>query len=507
MTRRVALAALPLALTALVAACVAQDAEPPAASTPGARGAPLPTAGSVTAAPTPDRTTADETLLRQAVCWYEDPARAGSCVPADQSALYAIAQMGQRPALVPALVDMLAVDVGWCSAVTQALQLAKGERFEDPYDWQIWVALRRPPRMARGYPEWKARLLALTESAGQAVTFADLIGDGRYDAETANLVWTGVQPNAVPPLSAPPAVHRLAQRYLDPADVVFGLVVNGEARAYPRRIVAWHGVVNDTLGGVPLVLAHCLPCGGAAAFDRAGADGVVRVFGNAGLAWDGRTLLFDEGDLELWIGATGEPFNTYEEQQGDAVRRQLLDPLLMETTTWADWSARHPNTTVLALDTGFVRDYSAGAAFAAVSTSERPLYPSLFGLAGEVDPLPAKELVAAVRIGDASRVYVAADVHARGVVHDSIGGTPVVLLSHGAGNAIVAYRAEGLTIAGLEGSGLDLRARDAEEGRWFVQAGALVSTLDGREHPALVVREGYWWSFASPASELWEASP
>jgi Protein of unknown function (DUF3179) len=33
------------------------------------------------------------------------------------------------------------------------------------------------------------------------------------------------------------------------------------------------------------------------------------------------------------------------------------------TTTWGEWRAEHPDTTVLSLDTGHERDYSEGAAY------------------------------------------------------------------------------------------------------------------------------------------------
>ena len=40
--------------------------------------------------------------------------------------------------------------------------------------------------------------------------------------------------------------------YLKDNNVVFGLEVNGEARAYPKRIMGWHEMFVDTVGGVPV---------------------------------------------------------------------------------------------------------------------------------------------------------------------------------------------------------------------------------------------------------------
>jgi len=37
--------------------------------------------------------------------------------------------------------------------------------------------------------------------------------------------------------------------YLRPDDLVLGVVINGEARAYPHNIGWWHEIVNDKIGG------------------------------------------------------------------------------------------------------------------------------------------------------------------------------------------------------------------------------------------------------------------
>jgi glucan phosphoethanolaminetransferase (alkaline phosphatase superfamily) len=43
---------------------------------------------------------------------------------------------------------------------------------------------------------------------------------------------------------------------LDPDDMVLALHMNGARRAYPIREIAYHHIVNDTLGGVPVVATY-----------------------------------------------------------------------------------------------------------------------------------------------------------------------------------------------------------------------------------------------------------
>jgi len=57
-----------------------------------------------------------------------------------------------------------------------------------------------------------------------------------------------------------------ADDYLDEGDVVFGLVANGIARAYPQRILVWHEIVNDNVGGEGLAVTYCPLTGTAIVF-------------------------------------------------------------------------------------------------------------------------------------------------------------------------------------------------------------------------------------------------
>ena len=62
---------------------------------------------------------------------------------------------------------------------------------------------------------------------------------------------------------------------------VIGLIVNGEAKAYPLRILIWHEIVNDTIGGMPVSVTFCPLCNTAVVYDRR-LDGKFLDFGTTG---------------------------------------------------------------------------------------------------------------------------------------------------------------------------------------------------------------------------------
>ncbi len=84
-------------------------------------------------------------------------------------------------------------------------------------------------------------------------------------------------------------------KYLVPDDLVIGVVVGGVARAYPIRVLNWHEVANDTLGGRPIAVTWHPLCGSSVVFDRRVA-GETLTFGQSGLLTNSNLLLYDRRD-------------------------------------------------------------------------------------------------------------------------------------------------------------------------------------------------------------------
>lgn len=118
--------------------------------------------------------------------------------------------------------------------------------------------------------------------------------------------WGGVVVNGIPPLYYPKVMAASAARYLRDGNIVFGIVVNGEARAYPKRILAWHEMAVDKLGGVELTVVYCTLCGTVIPYDSV-VGGKRRGFGTSGLLYRSNKLMFDEETKSLWSTLEGKP--------------------------------------------------------------------------------------------------------------------------------------------------------------------------------------------------------
>ncbi len=135
-------------------------------------------------------------------------------------------------------------------------------------------------------------------------------------------------------------------KMLVPDDRVIGVEIGGEARAYPLRLMRWHEVVNDVVGGEPIAVTYSPLCDSVAVFGRE-IEGEEVELGVSGLLYNSNTLLYNRRigaeTTPLWTQLDGRPV------AGPAPGSQPLLPLRhAHLTTWADWHARHPETAILA---------------------------------------------------------------------------------------------------------------------------------------------------------------
>jgi hypothetical protein len=191
--------------------------------------------------------------------------------------------------------------------------------------------------------------------------------------------WVGLERDAITALDDPEvATAAVSGEWLPDEEVVFGVVVGGEARAYPRRVLEVHEVVNDTVGGQPLAIAYCTPCQAATAYDRAvdasgvrlRDDGTPVLLRASGLAERGITLLFDQQTDSLYDQLGGRALAGRMHDRG-----VTLGSVGVRVSTWGAWKAAFPETTVISDDAGIGRVYVADPLQGREAEAEFPVGP------------------------------------------------------------------------------------------------------------------------------------
>lgn len=325
---------------------------------------------------------------------------------------------------IPVLIEIMRAGqigtVPWAltqrQAIADALDTLAGS--EIGYDWPAWVEWYgatdiTPPEE---FTSWKGRLLANIDPAF-GVFFRDSFP---RTIRVEEIQWGGVVLDGIPALDNPAFLEADKAIYLEPDEPVFGLSINGDSRAYPLRIMDWHEMANDVVGGVPVSIAYCTLCGAAVAYDGRASDGEIYTFGSSGFLLRSNKLMYDRQTQTLWNQLTGEP------ALGSLVDQNVtLDILPIVLTTWREWQNQHPDTVVLDVDTGFSRPYEPGAAYADYFSSADTMFP----VWQRSELLEDKSGVYALRLDGVPKAYPIDLLVDEVVVNDLVGQTPVVLIA------------------------------------------------------------------------------
>ncbi len=111
--------------------------------------------------------------------------------------------------------------------------------------------------------------------------------------------------DTIQPINSPQFQHISELTAMGPLEPVLSLVINGDARAYPLRLLLWHEIVNDVVGGIPVLVSYCPLCNSGVVYDRRIGD-VVLEFGNTGRIRHFDMVMYDQQSESWWQQFTGE---------------------------------------------------------------------------------------------------------------------------------------------------------------------------------------------------------
>lgn len=332
-----------------------------------------------------------------------------------------------------------------------------------------WLIANDVPAPAN-YRERKRRLFTTLEPA-----WDPFFADESSDIDWRILSWGGVliddrpveetnEPcpdGCIPALDDPDVTDADGGDWYDDDRIVFGVVINDEARAYPKNLMEIHEMVNDELGGRRIGMPYCTLCGAAQAFLT---DELAEGFTSDLDRYELRTSgLLSRSNKVMFELQTNSVFDTFTGRALSGPLQDLsvhLDQVPVITTTWGEWKAQYPETTILS-----------------------QLNP--WGWPYADDPLGGRD--------DNGPIFPIGDVDARLGVQ-----TPVVgVMTADGWVAFVADAAEDALLAGasVEAEGISLQ----------MDAGGLVA-FDASGQVAS--HQAFWfaWSQFHPDTALWDGS-
>ncbi|MCA9401669.1 MAG: DUF3179 domain-containing protein [Candidatus Omnitrophica bacterium] len=165
---------------------------------------------------------------------------------------------------------------------------------------------------------------------------------------------TGADKDAQAAIDQPEYVKADKISYIRDDEMIVGVVIGNEERAYPVKILNWHEVINAEYIGQSLKVYYAVTWSPLTntpiVFDRTVFAEVLE-FGVSGLLLNNNLVLYDKTYQGLWSQMLAKGLS-------GPLSYHRLDILPSEYTTWGQWKKAHPNTRAITLKTGYWKDYN-----------------------------------------------------------------------------------------------------------------------------------------------------
>jgi len=193
---------------------------------------------------------------------------------------------------------------------------------------------------------------------------------GNASIPISEILAGGPPRDGIPALDKPQFTSVAEADWLDDDDLLLAVDIGGEQRAYPTRILVWHEIVNDTVGGQAITVSFCPLCGTGMVFSRE-VGGKTLDFGVSGLLYQSDVLMYDRQTESLW---------------SQLAMRSVSGPL--------------EDGLVLSTDTGYRRDYNRDP-YQGYEEAGRPMFP----VPEHRDELPRMSKVLGVIVDGQARAW------------------------------------------------------------------------------------------------------
>ncbi len=300
----------------------------------------------------------------------------------------------------------------------------------------------------------------------------------------------GPPKDGIPSIDNPKFSKATEANFMSNSDIVIGLEINGDTRAYPLFILVWHEIVNDKVGGLPVAITYCPLCFTNQVFERV-IDGQEVEFGTSGKLYNSNLVMYDRLTDSYWSQALGK-----------AITGELagldLKIIPFDVITWEDWKLVHPDTLVLTTDTGHIRSYGNDP-YGDYYTNSSIYFP----VENDDSRMHPKEIILGFNEGDSYKAYKQQDVESFTVINDQIDNKPIMLVSLYPENARAFDRTLDDKILDFDFQ-VDKIIDIQTKSEWSYEGIAISGPMKGAELTRIPFNPGFWfeWVAFHPDTEV-----
>jgi len=302
--------------------------------------------------------------------------------------------------------------------------------------------------------------------------------------------------DGIPALVNPPFTDPSAATYLRDDDLVLGLKIGSDVRAYPHPILDHHEIINDDIGGKKLAITYCPLTGSGIAWNRV-LEGNETTFGVSGLLYNTNLIPYDRATGSRWSQMLTQCVN------GPLTGTAIETTPVLETT-WKAWQEMYPQTKVVSVNTGHARPYTTYP-YGSNRTADFLIFP----VSNDDPRLPRKERVHGIVVGERTRVYRIGEFpQGIGVINDQFNSASVVVIGSSGMRFAVAFdaRLADGTVPTFSPTpdALPVAMVDNEGTLWDLFGRAVDGPRAGSELTAMKGYTAYWvaWGAFFPGADI-----
>ena len=294
--------------------------------------------------------------------------------------------------------------------------------------------------------------------------------------------------DGIPALVYPDLEHAQAIKYLNDNDLVIGVKIGEEVRAYPHLILDWHEIINDEINGSKFAVTYCPLTGTGIGWDRI-LNGSETTFGVSGLLYNSNLIPYDRATGSRWSQMLMKSVN------GSLIGTTVKTIPVIETS-WRTWKLMYPNSKVVSKLTGYSRSYGVYP-YGDYKTNNNNF---LFPFSPKDSRLPSKERIFGILVDGKAVAFTFNFFSTINIFNTSINDVPVVVFGNKGLNLAFAYERNfngNVLEFNLTSNPLPALMRDNFGNIWNAFGEAIEGPDKGAKLKPVISFISYWFAWAA----------
>ena len=234
--------------------------------------------------------------------------------------------------------------------------------------------------------------------------------------------------DGIPALTDPEFINAFEASFMKETDLVLGIKIGDEVRAYPHLILDWHEIINDQINDEYFAITYCPLTGTGIAWNRDLESGVT-TFGVSGLLYNTNLLPYDRATDSYWSQMRLDCVH------GEKVSDEIKTYPVVETT-WKIWQKMYPETKVVSSKTGYSRSYG-NYPYGSYRTDDNYI---IFPVSNKDSRIPNKERVHGIITSEKVITFRFSEFNeGTKVLKETISGNEILIIGNSSDNFIVSF--------------------------------------------------------------------